>query len=75
MSPKAYTGPERRSDPHLSDEQIEDIAERAAEKAVEKMTSGVYQAIGKSILDKALYLTGAIGLGVWFWMKKNGWVT
>ena len=62
-----YQGPERRSGT-LSDEQIEQIAERAAEKALEK----VYAQIGKSIVHKFLWLVGAASLAVLAWLKGSG---
>lgn len=62
-----YEGPERRSGT-LTDEQIEQIAERAAEKALEK----VYAQIGKSIVHKFLWLVGAASLAVLAWLKGSG---
>lgn len=67
-----YTGPNRRAEVHLSDEQIDKIAEKAAEKAVEKMTAGVYQSIGKSVVERAFYIIGALALAAWIWAKKEG---
>ncbi len=49
-----YSGPERRTRQPLSDEQIEHIAQRAAELAVQKMTTDVYASVGKSVLQKVL---------------------
>lgn len=62
-----YRGPERRSFP-LSDGQMDAIAERAAEKALEK----VYAEVGKSIVRKLLWLVGAAGLGLFMWMTGKG---
>ena len=70
-----YDGPDRREQTHISDEQIEIIAEKAAEKAIAMMTSGVYQSIGKSVVDKFLYITGALALGAWLWAKNKGYIT
>ena len=72
--PRPYDGPDRRVQTHISDEQIEVIAEKAAEKAIQLMTSGVYKSIGKSVVDKFLWLVGALSLGAWLWAKKNGLV-
>ena len=58
-----YEGPERRSP--LTDEQIELIAERAAEKALEK----VYASVGKSIVNKILWLVGATALAAFAYFK------
>ena len=69
-----HSGPERRIKTHISDEQIEEIAEKAAEKAIEKLTGDVYKAVGKSIVSKFLWIVGASAVGVWIWAKKNGLV-
>ena len=63
-----YQGPERRLYPQLSDEQIERIAERAAQVALEK----VYTSIGKSVVSKFLWLVGAASLAVAAWMNGSG---
>jgi len=63
-----YQGPERRQFPQLSDEQIERIAERSAEVALEK----VYTSIGKSVVSKFLWLVGAASLAVAAWMNGSG---
>ena len=69
-----YSGPERRAQAHLTEAQIEDIAEKAAEKAIEKLTGDVYKAVGKSVVSKFLWIVGASAVGVWIWAKKNGLV-
>lgn len=48
----------------LTDEQIEAIAERAAEVAFEK----IYKEVGKSVLTKLAWMAGAavVGLFIWF---------
>jgi hypothetical protein len=61
-----YEGPERRAS--LTDEQIELIAERAAEKALEK----VYASVGKSVVHKLLWLIGAAALAAFAYFKGLG---
>jgi hypothetical protein len=56
----------------LSDAQMEAIAEKAAQKAIEKLTSHVYQQVGRSVVSKLLYLVGACTLGVYFWLQTKG---
>lgn len=60
---------ERRTAPYLSEEQINEIAERAAEKALEK----VYLNIGKSVVSKFLWICGAGALAVAAWLNGNGY--
>lgn len=66
--PNHYEGPDRRASTHLSTEQIEIIAERAAEVALER----VYTQIGKSIVSKFLWLCGAAALAVAAWLNGAG---
>lgn len=54
--------------PQLSQDQIELIAERAAEVALEK----VYTQIGKSVVSKILWLAGAATLAVAAWLNGSG---
>lgn len=58
--------------PNLTEDQIEMIAEKAAEKAIEKLTSHVYQEVGKSVVSKLFYIVGACALGLWLWLKSKG---
>lgn len=55
-----YSGPERRTRQPLSDEQIEHIAQRAAELAVQKMTTDVYASVGKTVLQKVFWIVGVV---------------
>lgn len=48
----------------LTDEQIEAIAERAAAKAIAKLTGMMYQEIGKTVASKFFWIVGAIVVGV-----------
>lgn len=48
----------------LTDEQIEAIAERAAEVAFEK----IYKEVGKSVLTRLAWMTGAAVVGFFIWV-------
>lgn len=61
-----YRGPERRSG--LTEEQIELIAERAAEKALQH----VYASVGKGLLNKVAWVLGAAVIGLLLWMGGKG---
>lgn len=67
-----YTGPERRRAPHISDEQLEEIAERAADRAVKKLTDDAYKTIGKSVLDKLFWIVGVLAAAAYFWVQAKG---
>jgi len=51
----------------LTDEQIEHIAERAAEVALNK----VYTEVGKTVLKKLAWLTGVAVIGLAMWLAGH----
>lgn len=61
----------------ISPEEAEQIAERAAELAAEKVleeaTGNIYKYVGKSVLDKLAWVVGALICGVYFLGVKEGW--
>lgn len=57
---RAYSGEDRRKAPSLTDEQIEHIATKAAEIAVQKMTTEIYASVGKSVLHKVFWAVGVV---------------
>lgn len=65
----------RKASVQLTDEQIEQIAERAAEKAVEKMTNQIYMEVGKGVIKRAMYIIGAFIIGAGIWAKAKGWIS
>lgn len=67
-----YGGPERRREPHLTDAQIEAIAEKAATKAVKKMTDDAYKAIGKSVTSKFFTVVGVLTIVLIAWFQASG---
>ena len=58
---------ERQNIP-LTDAQIEAIAERAAEVALNK----VYAEVGKNVLKRLAWLTGVAVIGFALWLAGNG---
>ena len=65
-----YDGVDRRKEVHLTSHQIDVIAERAAEKAIEK----VYSEVGKSVAHKLFWILGAGVLGLFAWLNGQGWI-
>lgn len=65
----------RKTAPVLSEEQIEEIAEKAAEKEIAKLTNQIYLEVGKGVVKRALYLIGAFVVGVGLWAKAKGWIS
>jgi hypothetical protein len=58
----------------LTDEQIDRIAEKAADKAVAKLTDQVYREVGKGVVQKLFYIVGALVVAAFLWAKANGWI-
>ena len=73
-TPKLYPGTERRKELHFSEDQIEQIAERAAVKAMAKLTDDTYRSIGKNVVSKFLWIVGVMAAALFFWAAKQGWV-
>lgn len=63
-----YEGRERRKPVVISDEQVEAIAERAAEIALEK----VYTQVGKSVISKIMWIFGTTAIALAVWLAGNG---
>ena len=64
-----------RYDKHeLSDDQIEDIAERAATRAVSKVKGEFYEEVGKGVMSKLYWLVGIILVGAYAWMVAHGFI-
>ena len=56
----------------LSEEQIEHIAEKAAAKAVEKLTDKVYRDVGRNVVEKMLWIVGVLVVGGYMWAQAKG---
>ena len=67
-----YNGPERRHDTHLTEDQIDAIATRAAEKAVKKMTDDAFKAVGKTVVEKMFWIVGVLAVGMLAWLQATG---
>ena len=63
-----YVGPERRTHRDMSEEVMDAIAERAAERAL----NHVYTAIGRSVITKALWVVGAACCSLAAWLAGSG---
>lgn len=59
---------DRRKFISLSDEQLESLAERAAEKALAK----VYEEVGRSTVRLALWILGAAVVALLTWLGATG---
>jgi hypothetical protein len=81
-----YRGPERRKEVHISDEQIERIAEKAAQKAakeaakdaaelaLQEMFNYGYKAVGKNVIEKGMWVVGVLACGLFAWLASKGFI-
>lgn len=58
----------------LTDDDIERIAERAAEKAVAKLTDHVYREVGRGVVQRFVWIIGALAVGMFIWAKSQGFI-
>ena len=58
--------------PPLTESEIDEIAEKAAEKAIEKLTAHVYQEVGRSVVGKLVWILGALTVGAYVWAQSRG---
>lgn len=56
----------------LTEDDIDEIAEKAAERAIQKMTAHVYQEVGRSLISRFLWLVGAVFIGFAAWLHTKG---
>jgi hypothetical protein len=57
-------GPPARISIHLTEEQLDDIADRAVKKAFDK----IYAEVGKSVVRKIIWLAGLAVVGFALWL-------
>lgn len=69
-----YEGPERRREVHISEAQIDAIAEKAATRAVQKMTDDALKAVGKTVLEKFFTIVGLLTVAALGWAVSKGWI-
>jgi hypothetical protein len=65
---------DRRVTISLTDEEIDLIAEKAAEKAVAKMTTMVYREVGQTIIQKFFWIVGLSSVGVYVYLQQKGYI-
>lgn len=67
--------PQIKNNLPLTEDQIEQIAELAAERAISKLTDHAYKAVGKSIVEKLFYIVGVLSVALYLWLKEKGMAT
>ena len=65
---------ERLTNHKLTDEQIDAIAEKAADIAVSNITDMAYKQVGKSVISKLFYVTGVIVVAGYLYLQGHGWI-
>ena len=56
----------------LTDAQVEKIAEKAADKAVAKLTDRVYRDVGRNVVQKLFWIVGVLTVALWLWLQSKG---
>jgi hypothetical protein len=56
----------------LTDAQVEKIAEKAADKAVAKLTDRVYRDVGRNVVQKLFWIVGVVSVALFFWLQSKG---
>lgn len=56
----------------LTDAQLDRIAEKAAVKAVEKMTGRMYEEVGRSVVSKGLTIIGVVAVALFTYLYGKG---
>lgn len=69
---RVYTGPERRSGVSLSQDQINQIADHAAERAVAKMKDEFFKEIGKRVWNGIVWAAGISVIAAFLWAQSKG---
>lgn len=62
---------ERRQAVSLTHEQVEEIASRAADKAIDRITQQVYQQVGRSVVNKLMWIIGSLAVAAYFWFNDK----
>jgi len=65
---------ERRTVIPLSEEQIEEIADRAADKAVSRLHARFYQEIGQGFVSRSFTILGVVIVAAWMWLSSHGFI-
>ena len=55
----------------LTHDQIEEIASRAADKAIDRITQHVYQQVGRSVINKLMWIIGSLAVGTYLWFNDK----
>lgn len=54
--------------------QLDEIAERGAHKALEKMTANIFIFVGRGIVTRAFWFIGVLFIGAYFWLQSRGFI-
>ena len=65
------TEQERGQSVLLTHDQIEEIASRAADKAIDRITQQVYQQVGRSVINKLIWIVGSLSVAFYIWFSDK----
>ena len=64
----------RRRHLELNEEDIDAIAEKAAEKALIKMETKIYQQVGKTFVNRLFQFLGVVVVGIALYLNSKGFL-
>jgi len=58
----------------VTDSELDQLAEKAADKAVAKMTDAAFKDIGRRTVKGIAYVAGVLTVVVLLWLANHGWI-
>ena len=58
-------------DLNLSEKQINEIAEKAAQIAIREISNMAYENVGRAVIQKLLWIVGALFTGLALWLQSK----
>ena len=60
---------ERRTAPAMTEEQLEELANKVAER----LAARTFETIGRSVVKRFFWAVGVLTAGAWAWGQHKGW--
>jgi hypothetical protein len=59
----------------MSETEMDQLADKAADRAVKRMTEEAYREVGRRTLRGLFYIVGVLTMAVIVWLVKHGYLT
>lgn len=60
--------------PGIPEEQMQELVEQAAAKAVEKLSAEFYTSVGKTVISRTFFIVGGLAVASVIYLKSKGWL-